>query len=109
MQRVVYASSSSVYGDSEELPKREDFEGRPRSPYAASKRFCEEIAGLFARCHELEAIGLRYYYVYGPRQSPDGPYAAVNLAASIGRTVGPTFHPGTSRSAPSTSGTPWPT
>ena len=75
--RVVYASSSSVYGDSEELPKREGTEGRTLSPYAASKWFCEELADVFTRCYDLEIVGLRYFNVYGPRQSPDGPYAAV--------------------------------
>ena len=74
--RVVYASSS-VYGDSEKLPKREGQEGRPLSPYALSKVMNEEIAGLFARLFEMELIGLRYFNVYGPRQDPAGPYAAV--------------------------------
>ncbi len=77
VERVVFASSSSVYGDSEALPKREGAEGRPLSPYAASKRFCEELAEVFASCYELEIVGLRYFNVYGPRQSPEGPYAAV--------------------------------
>jgi nucleoside-diphosphate-sugar epimerase len=77
VRRVVYASSSSVYGDSAELPKREGQEGEVLSPYAASKRFCEELAAVFTRCYELEIVGLRYFNVYGPRQSPDGPYAAV--------------------------------
>jgi nucleoside-diphosphate-sugar epimerase len=77
VRRVVYASSSSVYGDSEELPKREGREGAVLSPYAASKRFGEQLAELFTRCYEMELVGLRYFNVYGPRQSPDGPYAAV--------------------------------
>lgn len=77
VERVVYASSSSVYGDSEELPKREGSEGRVLSPYAASKQFCEALADVFVRCYDLELVGLRYFNVYGPRQSPDGPYAAV--------------------------------
>lgn len=76
-RRVVYASSSSVYGDSETLPKREGEEGRPLSPYALSKRMNEELADLFARCYGMELIGLRYFNVFGPRQVPDGPYAAV--------------------------------
>lgn len=75
-RRVVYASSSSVYGDSPDLPKREGGEGRPLSPYAASKCFCEQIANVFVRCYEIQLVGLRYFNVYGPRQSPDGPYAA---------------------------------
>jgi nucleoside-diphosphate-sugar epimerase len=75
--RVIYASSSSVYGDSEALPKREGEEGRPLSPYALSKRMNEELAELFGRCFGIELIGLRYFNVYGPRQDPEGPYAAV--------------------------------
>ena len=77
VSRVVYASSSSVYGDSEVLPKREGEEGRPLSPYALSKRMNEELAELFGRCFGVELIGLRYFNVYGPRQDPEGPYAAV--------------------------------
>jgi nucleoside-diphosphate-sugar epimerase len=76
-RRVVYASSSSVYGDSEALPKREGEEGRPLSPYALSKKMNEELADVFGRCYGLETIGLRYFNVFGPRQLPDGPYAAV--------------------------------
>jgi nucleoside-diphosphate-sugar epimerase len=75
--RVIYASSSSVYGDSEQLPKREGEEGRPLSPYALSKVMNEQLAAVFAGCYETELIGLRYFNVYGPRQSPEGPYAAV--------------------------------
>jgi nucleoside-diphosphate-sugar epimerase len=75
--RVVYASSSSVYGDSDKLPKREGEEGRTLSPYALSKRAGEEVAETFARCYGLQPIGLRYFNVYGPRQDPFGPYAAV--------------------------------
>jgi nucleoside-diphosphate-sugar epimerase len=76
-RRVVYASSSSVYGDSENLPKREGEEGRPLSPYALSKRMNEELADIFMRCYGMEIIGLRYFNVFGPRQNPEGPYAAV--------------------------------
>lgn len=75
--RLVYASSSSVYGDSETLPKREGEEGRPLSPYARSKVMNEELAATFADCFALELIGLRYFNVFGPRQDPSGPYAAV--------------------------------
>ena len=74
---MVYASSSSVYGDSATLPKREGEEGRPLSPYALSKVMNEELADVFARCFGMEFVGLRYFNVYGPRQDPDGPYAAV--------------------------------
>ena len=77
VRRVVYASSSSVYGDSEALPKREGEEGRPLSPYALSKRMNEELAEVFTRGYGMEIVGLRYFNVYGPRQDPNGPYAAV--------------------------------
>ena len=77
VRRVVYASSSSVYGDHPELPKREEAVGRPLSPYAASKRCDEHYAAAFARCYGLELVGLRYFNVFGPRQDPNGPYAAV--------------------------------
>jgi nucleoside-diphosphate-sugar epimerase len=77
VHRVIYASSSSVYGDSETLPKREGEEGRPLSPYALSKRMNEELADAFTRCYGMELIGLRYFNVFGPRQDPEGPYAAV--------------------------------
>jgi UDP-N-acetylglucosamine/UDP-N-acetylgalactosamine 4-epimerase len=77
VRRVVYASSSSVYGDHAALPKREDAVGRPLSPYAASKHCGELYAHAFSRCYGLELVGLRYFNVFGPRQAPDGPYAAV--------------------------------
>jgi nucleoside-diphosphate-sugar epimerase len=76
-RRIVYASSSSVYGDAEPIVKREGEEGKPLSPYAASKVMNEELAEVFARCYGMELIGLRYFNVYGPRQVPEGPYAAV--------------------------------
>jgi len=77
VQRFVYASSSSVYGDHPDLPKREDNTGHCLSPYAATKAACELYAEVFARCYGLETIGLRYFNVFGPRQDPNGPYAAV--------------------------------
>ena len=77
VDRVVYASSSSVYGDSDILPKQEGQEGRPLSPYAASKRIGEELSDVFLRSYGLESTGLRYFNIYGSRQDPDGPYAAV--------------------------------
>ncbi len=76
-RRVVFASSSSVYGDSPKLPKREGQEGVPLSPYAASKSICEDLAKMYARVFDLDVVGLRYFNIYGPRQDPDGPYAAV--------------------------------
>lgn len=74
---VVYASSSSVYGDSEVLPKVEEQIGKPLSPYATTKLVNEFYASVFARCYGQQFIGLRYFNVFGPRQSPEGPYAAV--------------------------------
>ncbi|NDC38232.1 MAG: SDR family oxidoreductase, partial [Proteobacteria bacterium] len=75
--RIVYASSSSVYGDSAELPKIEDVLGAPLSPYALSKLINEQFASVFAKVYGLQFIGLRYFNIFGPRQSLDGPYAAV--------------------------------
>ncbi|MGD9818499.1 MAG: SDR family oxidoreductase [Desulfomonilaceae bacterium] len=75
--RVVYASSSSVYGDSETLPKKEGFEGSPLSPYALTKRINEDHGRLFQKLYGFETVGLRYFNVYGPRQDPDSQYAAV--------------------------------
>jgi len=77
IKRVVYASSSSVYGDSPILPKKEDHLGKLLSPYAASKKTDETMAQAFAAVYEMEIIGLRYFNVFGPNQSPSGPYAAV--------------------------------
>jgi len=74
--RVVYASSSSVYGDSAALPKREGEEGFPLSPYALTKQVNESYARLFHDLYGLETIGLRYFNVYGPRQDPASQYAA---------------------------------
>ena len=73
----VYASSSAVYGDEPTLPKVEDKIGRPLSPYAASKWMDEIYADVFARAYEFASIGLRYFNVFGPRQDPEGAYAAV--------------------------------
>ena len=75
--RVVYASSSSVYGDSLRLPKREGEEGLPLSPYALTKQVNEQYGRLFRDLYGLETIGLRYFNVYGPRQDPESEYAAV--------------------------------
>lgn len=77
VKRLVYASSSSVYGDAPELPKREERIGRPLSPYAATKWMNEIYADTWGRVYGLECIGLRYFNVFGPRQDPQGPYAAV--------------------------------
>ena len=77
VKRFVYASSSSVYGDDERLPKIEDRIGRPLSPYAATKLIDEIYADVFARCYQMQTVGLRYFNVFGPRQDPSGAYAAV--------------------------------
>ena len=77
VSRFVYASSSSVYGDSPALPKVEGDLGRPLSPYAATKLINEVYAGVFYRSYGLPVIGLRYFNVFGPRQDPNGAYAAV--------------------------------
>lgn len=73
----VYAASSSTYGDEPNLPKREDRIGRPLSPYAVTKYVNELYADVFGRLFGLRCTGLRYFNVFGPRQDPNGPYAAV--------------------------------
>ena len=75
--RVVYASSSSVYGDRPDLPKREDQSPAPVSPYAASKAAGEQYAAIWTRLYGVETVGLRYFNVFGPRQDPKSEYAAV--------------------------------
>ena len=76
VKRLVYASSSSVYGDSKKLPKNESDPVSPLSPYAVSKYTNELYASVFARNFGMNIIGLRYFNIFGPRQSPGGPYAA---------------------------------
>lgn len=76
VKRIVYASSSSVYGDSPYLPKTEDEIGSPLSPYAVSKRVDELYANVFSKTYGMQILGLRYFNIFGPRQSPGGPYAA---------------------------------
>jgi UDP-N-acetylglucosamine 4-epimerase len=77
VSRVVYASSSSVYGDYSAPLKSEAETGRPLSPYALTKRVNELYGEIFARCYGFDSIGLRYFNVFGPRQHPNGAYAAV--------------------------------
>ena len=77
IKRFVYASSSSVYGDSPELPKVEERTGKVLSPYAITKLVNEEYARVFGNLYGMETIGLRYFNVFGRRQDPNGPYAAV--------------------------------
>jgi len=75
--RFVYAASSSTYGDHPDLPKVEDKIGRPLSPYAVTKYLDELYADVFDRCYRPFTVGLRYFNVFGPRQDPEGAYAAV--------------------------------
>ena len=77
VERMVYAASSSTYGDSKELPKVEEKIGNPLSPYAVTKYVNELYANVFAATYEMELIGLRYFNVFGQRQDPNGAYAAV--------------------------------
>jgi UDP-N-acetylglucosamine 4-epimerase len=77
VKRMVYAASSSTYGDSPALPKLEDKIGNPLSPYAVTKYVNELYANVFARTYKMELIGLRYFNVFGPGQDPNGAYAAV--------------------------------
>lgn len=77
IKRIVYAASSSTYGDHPGLPKVEDKIGRPLSPYAVTKYVNELYAKVYGDLYELELIGLRYFNIFGPRQNPKGPYAAV--------------------------------
>lgn len=77
VRTFVYASSSSVYGDEPNLPKKEDRVGNPLSPYAVTKKTNELYADVFAKLYGMKVIGFRYFNVFGSRQDPDGPYAAV--------------------------------
>jgi UDP-N-acetylglucosamine 4-epimerase len=77
VKRFIYAASSSTYGDSTELPKREERIGQPLSPYALTKLINEQYAAVYARTYGFKATGLRYFNVFGPRQDPNGAYAAV--------------------------------
>ncbi|HEY8447308.1 MAG TPA: SDR family oxidoreductase [Thermomicrobiales bacterium] len=76
-RRVVFASTCAVYGNDPRQPKSEELPPAPESPYAASKLAGEELCQVFTRVYGLETVALRYFNVYGPRQSPDGPYASV--------------------------------
>ena len=77
VKRVVFAASSSTYGDSKSLPKVENKIGNPLSPYAVTKYVNEVYADVFSKTYDFEYIGLRYFNVFGPKQSPEGAYAAV--------------------------------
>ena len=77
VKRFIYAASSSTYGDSESLPKKEDIIGKPLSPYAITKYVNELYADIFSKTYGIETIGLRYFNVFGRKQDPKGAYAAV--------------------------------
>jgi UDP-N-acetylglucosamine 4-epimerase len=77
VRRFTYAASSSTYGDHPDLPKIEEKIGKPLSPYAVTKYVNELYADVFARCYGMQTVGLRYFNVFGPRQDPQGAYAAV--------------------------------
>ena len=77
VKRMIYAASSSTYGDSKALPKVEDNIGKPLSPYAVTKYVNELYADVFGKTYNTDVIGLRYFNVFGPKQSPNGAYAAV--------------------------------
>jgi nucleoside-diphosphate-sugar epimerase len=81
--RVVMASSSSVYGNAEEYPTREDTSPRPVSPYGVSKLACESLAQTYSECFGLEVVALRYFTVYGPRQRPDMAFSRI-ISALLG-------------------------
>ena len=82
--RVVYASSSSIYGDAERYPTPEETEPRPNSPYGITKVACEHLAAAYGRAYGLDAVGLRYFTVYGPRQRPDMAFARIVDALARG-------------------------
>ncbi|MDD5728229.1 MAG: SDR family oxidoreductase [Victivallales bacterium] len=94
VKRFVYAASSSVYGDSPDLPKREDAVGKPLSPYAVTKYVNELYAENFSRIYGIETIGLRYFNVFGRYQDPEGDYAAVipKFAAGLIRHQSPVIN-----------------
>jgi UDP-N-acetylglucosamine 4-epimerase len=77
VKRMVYAASSSTYGDSPNLPKQEEIIGNPLSPYAVTKLVNELYADVFSRVYDFHSVGLRYFNVFGPKQNLNGPYAAV--------------------------------
>ncbi len=77
LKRLVYAASSSTYGDSPDLPKVEGYEGKPLSPYAVTKLVNELYAEVYSKVYGFHSIGLRYFNIFGPKQNPNNPYAAV--------------------------------
>jgi len=77
VRRMIYAASSSAYGDTDELPKKESMSPRPKSPYAAQKLLGEHYMSVWASCFGIETVSLRYFNVFGPRQDPASPYSGV--------------------------------
>ena len=94
VKRLIYAASSSTYGDHKALPKVEDTIGRPLSPYAVTKLVNELYADVFYKTYESQIIGLRYFNIFGPKQSPNGAYAAVIplFMQAIKEGASPTIH-----------------
>ena len=94
VRRVVYAASSSAYGDTPTLPKHEGMIQNPRSPYAADKVHGENLMRVFHATYELETVGLRYFNVFGPKQRPDSAYAAVipKFVDAVLNNEPPTIH-----------------
>lgn len=94
IRRIIYAASSSTYGDHPGLPKVEDLIGNPLSPYAVTKYVNELYARVYGQLYGLEFVGLRYFNIFGPRQSPNGAYAAVIplFAKAIHDSIAPTIN-----------------
>ena len=94
VQRMIYAASSSTYGDSKGLPKVENEIGKPISPYAVTKLVNEIYADVFSKTYGIELIGLRYFNIFGPKQSPNGAYAAVIplFMQALADNISPTIH-----------------
>ena len=82
VRRIIYSASSSAYGDGPELPKVETMAERPKSPYAAAKLVGEQYVRAYAACYDIDAISLRYFNIFGPRQNPHSPYSGVIAAFS---------------------------
>jgi UDP-glucose 4-epimerase len=88
VHRVMFAASSSAYGDSETLPKRESMATRARSPYAATKAAAESYLAAFSACYSVDTVSLRYFNIFGPRQNANSAYAAVIAAFATGMLAG---------------------
>ena len=90
----VFAASSSYFGDTEQLPKHDEMPPRPLSPYAVTKVTCEHYLSVFSQVYGLNTVGLRYFNIFGPRQDPNGPYAAVipKFVDILRRGEAPTIH-----------------